>query len=63
VSNPDDVRAWVYLGDLLEDEGRRDEADAAWRRAIRSPPGRYDAPEERRWQGVARRSIARLERR
>jgi tetratricopeptide (TPR) repeat protein len=60
--NPDDVRAWVYLGDLLSDEGKREEAAAAWRRALESPPGRYDAPEERRWQGVARASLERLAR-
>jgi tetratricopeptide (TPR) repeat protein len=57
--NGEDVRAWVYLGDLLADEGRRDEAVAAWRSALRWPPGRYDAPEERRWQAIARASLER----
>jgi tetratricopeptide (TPR) repeat protein len=58
--NPDDVRAWVYLGDLHLDRGRRERAADAWRKAIARPPGRYDAPEERRWQEVARRSLEKL---
>ncbi len=58
--NPDNVRASVYLGDLHEDEGRRDAALAAYQAALRKPPGQYDAPEERRWQAVARASLEKL---
>jgi tetratricopeptide (TPR) repeat protein len=58
--NPDNVRASVYLGDLHEDEGRKDAARAAWTAALAKPPGQYDAPEERRWQAVARGSLERL---
>ena len=61
--NPDNVRAGVYLGDLHEDEGRRDAARAAWEAALAKAPGQYDAPEERRWQAVARASLEKLSRR
>jgi tetratricopeptide (TPR) repeat protein len=57
--NPGNVRALVYLGDLLRSERHRDEARAAWERALEKPPGQYDAPEERRYQAVARRSLER----
>jgi tetratricopeptide (TPR) repeat protein len=60
--NPDNVRAHVYLGDLHEDEGRREAARAAWEAALSKPPGQYDAPEERRWQAVARASLEKLTR-
>lgn len=51
--NPDNVRARVYLADLYRKEDHPREAEAQLRRALAAPPGRYDAPEERRWQGVA----------
>jgi tetratricopeptide (TPR) repeat protein len=60
--NPDNVRAHVYLGDLHQDEGRKDAARAAYEAALGKPPGQYDAPEERRWQAVARASLAKLSR-
>jgi tetratricopeptide (TPR) repeat protein len=56
-ANPDNVRVQVYLGDLHDDEGRRDAALAAYQAALRKPPGQYDAPEERRWQAVARAAL------
>ncbi len=52
--NPDNVRAHVYLADVLEKEDHPAEARAHLERAVANPPGRYDAPEERRWQAVAR---------
>jgi tetratricopeptide (TPR) repeat protein len=52
--NPDNVRAHVYLADLLKKEDRSAEARAELEKAVANPPGRYDAPEERRWQAVAR---------
>jgi tetratricopeptide (TPR) repeat protein len=58
--NPDNVRARVYLGDLHLDQGRKDEAREAYRAALAKPPGVYDAPEERRWQGVARAALEKL---
>jgi hypothetical protein len=58
--NPDNVRARVYLAELHLKESRRDAARTELGRAISKAPGRYDAPEERRWQEVARRLIAEL---
>ncbi len=52
--NPDNVRARVYLADLYEKEGEGKAARAQLERAAAGEPGRYDAPEERRWQKVAR---------
>jgi len=60
--NADNVRARVYLGDLHLDEGRAAEARAEYQAALSRAPGRYDAPEERRWQGVARAALERMER-
>lgn len=56
--NPDNVRARVYLADLHLEEGRKDEARAELEKAVANAPGRYDAPEERRWQAVARRMLS-----
>jgi tetratricopeptide (TPR) repeat protein len=61
--NPDNVRARVYLADLYEEEGHKPEARELLERAAAAEPGRYDAPEERRYKEVARRTLARLERR
>ncbi len=58
--NPNNVRAHVYLAELHQKESRDDEARAELQRAVASAPGRYDAPEERRWQEVARRLIAEM---
>jgi len=60
--NPHNVRARVYLGDVHLDEGRKAEARAEYQAALAKPPGQYDAPEERRWQAVARGALERLER-
>jgi tetratricopeptide (TPR) repeat protein len=60
--NPDNVRAHVYLAELQLDEDRPAEAKAEYQAALLKPPGQYDAPEERRWQGVARAALERLER-
>jgi tetratricopeptide (TPR) repeat protein len=62
--NGDNVRAHVYLGDLLLDEGRKEEARAAYQRAdaVVVVPGRGDPPEQRRWQLVAREAIEKLSR-
>lgn len=52
--NPDNVRAHVYLADLDEKEDRPQDAVKELEAAIAKPPGRYDPPEERRWQAAAR---------
>jgi tetratricopeptide (TPR) repeat protein len=56
--NPDNVRAHVYLADLYVKEDEPDKARAELEKAVANPPGRYDPPEERRWQAVARRMLA-----
>lgn len=56
--NPANVRAHVYLAELHEKENRPDEARAELEKAASAVPGRYDAPEERRWKEVARRRLA-----
>jgi hypothetical protein len=56
--NPDNVRARVYLADLEEKEDEPAKARAELEKAVANPPGRYDAPEERRWQAVARKRLA-----
>jgi tetratricopeptide (TPR) repeat protein len=61
--NPYNVRAHVYLSDLFVKESRPAEALAELQKALANAPGRYDAPEERRWQEVARRSMTALRKR
>ncbi|HSN13924.1 MAG TPA: tetratricopeptide repeat protein [Anaeromyxobacteraceae bacterium] len=55
--NPDNVRARVYLADLAKKEDRSEEARKELEAAVANPPGRYDAPEERRWQAAARERL------
>jgi hypothetical protein len=56
--NPDNVRAHVYLADLELKEDEPARARFHLEKAIANAVGRYDAPEERRWQEVARRMLA-----
>lgn len=56
--NPDNVRARVYLADLDLKEDEPERARAELEKALANAPGRYDAPEERRWQDVARKMLA-----
>jgi hypothetical protein len=56
--NGDNVRARVYLADLETKEDEPAKARAELEKAVANPPGRYDAPEERRWQDVARKKLA-----
>jgi len=60
--NGGNVRAHVYLGDLLLDEGRKEEARASYQRAVDVAvvAGQGDPPEQRRWQVVARESLDKL---
>jgi tetratricopeptide (TPR) repeat protein len=62
--NGDNVRAHVYLGDLLLDEGRKEEGRAAYQRALAVVvvPGKGDPPEQRRWQVVAHQALEKLSR-
>ncbi len=56
--NPNNVRVHVYLAELNLKEERFDGWRTELQKALAAPPGRYDAPEERRWQEVARRMLA-----
>jgi tetratricopeptide (TPR) repeat protein len=56
--NPHNVRARVYLADLDFKEDEPEKARTELEKAVENPPGRYDAPEERRWQDVARKMLA-----
>ena len=56
--NPDNVRAHVYLAELYLKEDRPDVWQIELQKATAGAPGRYDAPEERRWQAQARRMLA-----
>jgi tetratricopeptide (TPR) repeat protein len=56
--NADNIRAHVYLADLYFKEDEPAKARAELEKAVANPPGRYDAPEERRWQDVARKMLA-----
>ncbi len=56
--NPDNVRARVYLAELDLKEDEPAAARAQLEKAVVNPPGRYDPPEERRWQAVARKLLA-----
>jgi len=56
--NPDNVRAHVYLADLYRKEGKHGPERDQLEKAVANPPGRYDEPEERRWQDVARQRLA-----
>jgi hypothetical protein len=55
--NPDNVRARVYLAELWLKEDEAATARTELERAVAKPPGRYDPPEERRWQAVARKLL------
>lgn len=56
--NPDNVRAHVYLAELHLKENRVGAWKSELQKAIAAVPGRYDAPEERRWQEIAQRLLA-----
>jgi tetratricopeptide (TPR) repeat protein len=56
--NPDNVRARVYLADLYRKEHHDEPARDQLEKAAAAVPGRYDEPEERRWQAVARQRLA-----
>jgi tetratricopeptide (TPR) repeat protein len=56
--NPDNVRARVYLAELYLKESHPKEARKLLEEATANPPGRYDAPEERRYQARAKELLA-----
>jgi tetratricopeptide (TPR) repeat protein len=55
--NPDNVRARVYLAELYLKEDHPREARKLLEQAVSREPGRYDAPEERRYQARAKQLL------
>jgi tetratricopeptide (TPR) repeat protein len=58
--NPRNVRARVYLAELYLKENHPKEARTQLEKALKNPPGAYDAPEERRYQERARDLLAKM---
>jgi hypothetical protein len=56
--NPDNVRARVYLAELYLKEDHPREAHSLLEEALAKPAGRYDGPEERRYQARAKELLA-----
>jgi len=58
--NPTSTVSHFFLGELLEDEGRKDEARAELQKVLDSPPNPEWAPEDREFKDKARNALARL---
>jgi hypothetical protein len=58
--NRDNLRAKAYLAELFMKEDYPKEAQKLLEEVLAAKPGAYDAPEERRSQGIARVLIAKL---
>jgi tetratricopeptide (TPR) repeat protein len=57
--NPDSTVSHLFLGELLDDEGRKDEARAEFRRVIDAPIDPAWAPEDQEFKEKARRALKR----
>jgi len=57
---PKNLRAKVYLAELYAKEGHPAEARKLLDAVLAARPGEYDAPEERRAQGLARAALAQI---
>jgi len=58
--SPGSTSSHFFLGELLLDEGRKDEARAELQRVIDAPPNRDWAPEDREFKEKARALLARM---
>jgi len=58
--NPDSTTSHFFLGELLEDEGRKGEARAELQRVLDAPVSANWAPEDREFKDKARALLARL---
>ena len=56
--NPNSTVSHFFLAELLEDDGRRDEARAEYQKVIDAPLSRDWAPEDREFKEKARRALA-----
>jgi tetratricopeptide (TPR) repeat protein len=55
--NPGSTVSHFFLGELLDDEGRKDEARAEWQRVLDAPLSRDWAPEDQEFKEKARRLL------
>lgn len=60
--NPNSIISLLFLGDTLEDMGRKDEARKAYQAAIDAPFDPEWTPEDRRFKEQAKRALASLQR-
>jgi tetratricopeptide (TPR) repeat protein len=58
--NPNGTTSHFFLGELLQDEGRTDEARAEFQRVIDAPANPVWAPEDAEFKDKARRALASL---
>ena len=58
--NPNSTSSHFFLGELLQDEGRKDEARAEFQRVVDAPINPAWAPEDREFKEKARRALASL---
>jgi tetratricopeptide (TPR) repeat protein len=58
--NPNNLRARVYWAEVMLEEGQPQEAKRLCDEVLAAQPGRYDAPEERRSQVIARMLLPRI---
>jgi tetratricopeptide (TPR) repeat protein len=55
--NPASTVSHFFLGELFDDEGRKDEARAEWQRVLDAPLSADWAPEDREFKDKARRAL------
>ena len=58
--NPNSTTSHFFLGELLQDEGRNEEARAEFQRVLDASPHPDWAPEDREFKDKARRALSRL---
>lgn len=61
--NPHNLRARLFLAELLHEEDEPDEARRLVAEVLKATPGKYDAPEERRSKMLAGRFASKLDQR
>jgi hypothetical protein len=58
--NPANLRARLFLAELMIEEDQPDEGRRLLEEVVKATPGKYDAPEERRCQRLAAAALAKL---
>jgi tetratricopeptide (TPR) repeat protein len=59
--NPNNLRARVFLAELMIEEDQPEEGRRLLQEVVKATPGKYDAPEERRSQQLAAAVLGKLE--